>query len=61
MLKRSFDFIVSLIALLLLSPIFILIALLVLFTSRGGIFYIQKRVGKNFREFGIIKFRTMKP
>ena len=61
MLKRSFDLIVSLIALLLLSPIFILISLLVFFTSRGGIFYIQKRVGKNFREFGIIKFRTMKP
>jgi lipopolysaccharide/colanic/teichoic acid biosynthesis glycosyltransferase len=61
MLKRSFDFIVSLIALVLLSPIFILISLLVTVTSRGGIFYIQKRVGKNFREFGILKFRTMKP
>lgn len=61
MLKRSFDFIVSLIALILFSPLFILISLIVIVTSKGGIFYIQKRVGKNFREFGIIKFRTMKP
>ena len=61
MLKRSFDFIVSLIALILFSPLFILISLIVIVTSKGGIFYIQKRVGKNFHEFGIIKFRTMKP
>ena len=61
MLKRSFDFFVSLIALLILSPLLILISILVLLTSRGGIFFVQQRVGKNFREFGIIKFRTMKP
>ncbi len=61
MLKRGFDFIFSLIALIVLSPLFILISILVTVTSQGGIFYIQKRVGRNFHEFGILKFRTMKP
>ncbi len=61
MLKRSFDFIVSLVALIILSPLLMVIALLVIFDSKGGTFYIQTRVGKNFIPFGIIKFRTMKP
>jgi len=40
-------------------PLFIIIALLILCTSRGGIFYAQKRVGKQNKEFTLFKFRTM--
>ena len=58
-LKRIGDIIFSLIVLILGSPIFILIAILVKLSSPGSVFYIQKRVGRNYREFGCIKFRTM--
>ena len=58
-LKRIGDVIFSLLVLTLGSPIFILIGLLVKLSSSGPIFYIQKRVGRNCREFGCIKFRTM--
>ena len=58
-LKRIGDIIFSLIVLTLGSPIFISIAILVKLSSPGSVFYIQKRVGRNYREFGCIKFRTM--
>ena len=58
-LKRIGDIVFSLIVLTLGSPIFILIAILVKLSSPGSVFYIQKRVGRNHREFGCIKFRTM--
>ena len=58
-LKRIGDVIFSLLVLTLGSPIFILIGLLVKLSSPGSIFYIQKRIGRNYREFGCIKFRTM--
>ena len=58
-LKRIGDIVFSLIVLILGSPIFILIAILVKLSSPGSVFYIQKRVGRNYREFGCIKFRTM--
>ena len=58
-LKRIGDIIFSLLVLTLGSPIFILIGILVKSSSPGSIFYIQKRVGRNYREFGCIKFRTM--
>ena len=58
-LKRIGDVIFSLLVLTLGSPIFILIGILVKLSSPGSIFYIQKRVGRNYREFGCIKFRTM--
>jgi lipopolysaccharide/colanic/teichoic acid biosynthesis glycosyltransferase len=58
-LKRVGDIFFSLIVLTLGSPIFILIAILVKLSSPGSVFYIQKRVGRNYREFGCIKFRTM--
>ena len=58
-LKRIGDIIFSLIVLTLGSPIFILIGILVKLSSPGSVFYIQKRVGRNYREFGCIKFRTM--
>ena len=58
-LKRIGDVIFSLLVLTLGSPIFILIGILVKLSSPGPIFYIQKRVGRNYTEFGCIKFRTM--
>ena len=58
-LKRIGDIIFSFIVLTLGSPIFISIAILVKLSSPGSVFYIQKRVGRNYREFGCIKFRTM--
>ena len=58
-LKRIGDVIFSLIVITLGSPIFILIGILVKLSSPGSMFYIQKRIGRNYREFGCIKFRTM--
>ena len=58
-LKRIGDVIFSLLVLTLGAPIFVLIGILVKLSSPGSIFYIQKRVGRNYREFGCIKFRTM--
>lgn len=59
--KRLFDIISSLIGLGLFSPFFILICVLILVTSKGGIFYSQIRVGKGKKDFKLLKFRTMKP
>jgi lipopolysaccharide/colanic/teichoic acid biosynthesis glycosyltransferase len=58
-LKRSFDILVSLTALLLLSPLFLFIALAIRIESRGPIFYISKRAGRGYRIFNFFKFRTM--
>lgn len=59
MLKRVFDFLCSLIGLLLLSPVFICIAILIKLDSKGPVFYRQVRVGKENKDFRIFKFRTM--
>ena len=59
MMKRIFDIIVSLIALILLSPFFILISIILRFTGEGEIFYLQERVGYLNKPFKIIKFATM--
>jgi lipopolysaccharide/colanic/teichoic acid biosynthesis glycosyltransferase len=58
-LKRSFDILVSLTALFLLSPLFILIALAIRIESKGPTFYISKRAGRGYRIFNFFKFRTM--
>ncbi|MGI8893247.1 MAG: sugar transferase [Bacteroidia bacterium] len=58
-LKRIFDVLVSFIALIILSPLFLLIALYIMIDSKGNIFYKQKRVGKGSRLFELYKFRTM--
>lgn len=58
-LKRTFDVFASFFGLLVLSPILILIALLIVLTSSGGVFFRQVRVGRNGKEFRIFKFRTM--
>ncbi len=59
MLKRTFDILSSAGALLLLSPLFLLIALAVGLSSRGGIFYRQTRIGRYGKPFQLIKFRSM--
>jgi len=58
--KRVFDILGALSLLILLVPLQVVIALAVKLTSRGDIFYRQRRPGKNGREFLILKFRTMK-
>ncbi len=57
--KRIFDFGVSLIGILLLMPLFLIISLLILIDSKGGILYKQTRVGLNKVDFKLFKFRTM--
>lgn len=58
--KRLFDIICSVLALILLSPLFGLIAIIIKLESRGPVFYISKRVGTGYRVFDFYKFRTMK-
>jgi lipopolysaccharide/colanic/teichoic acid biosynthesis glycosyltransferase len=59
LIKRTMDIVGSLIALLLLIPIFALIAALVKLTSQGPVFYCQKRVGQYGKLFNFYKFRSM--
>jgi lipopolysaccharide/colanic/teichoic acid biosynthesis glycosyltransferase len=59
--KRAFDITSSSFVLLIGAPFFIIIAILIAVTSKGGIFFQQKRIGKGNKEFGLYKFRTMKP
>ncbi|MBQ2815377.1 MAG: sugar transferase [Clostridia bacterium] len=58
-LKRFFDILVSFLAILVLIIPFIIISIWISLDSKGSPFFIQKRVGKNNIDFGIIKFRTM--
>lgn len=58
-MKRIFDFVVSLVGLLIVTPVFLVIAILNLVDSKGGVFYRQVRVGKDNKDFRIFKFRTM--
>jgi lipopolysaccharide/colanic/teichoic acid biosynthesis glycosyltransferase len=57
--KRIFDFIASLIGLILLSPFLVIIGVLVKISDKGPVFYRSKRVGQNFKPFYLLKFRTM--
>ena len=58
-IKRIFDFILSLLAIIVLLPIFLIIAIIVRIDSKGPAFYVQKRIGLNGKLFKIYKFRTM--
>lgn len=58
-IKRFFDFILSLIALIILSPVFLIISIAIKIDSKGPVFFLQERLGKNGKVFKIIKFRTM--
>jgi lipopolysaccharide/colanic/teichoic acid biosynthesis glycosyltransferase len=55
------DFVLASVALLVLSPFFLMAALAIIMESRGGAFFSQMRVGKNGKLFRMIKFRTMYP
>lgn len=57
--KRFLDIFCSLLAIIVFSPLYIIIAILVKCTSKGPIFFKQKRIGKNKKIFYILKFRTM--
>jgi len=58
-LKRTFDLVVAALAITLLSPLWLLIALLIKLDSKGAVFYTQERVGMDGRLFLLYKFRTM--
>lgn len=58
-LKRGFDIIFSSLGLIILSPLFLIIILIIKTGSKGPVFFTQTRVGKDGKEFKIIKFRTM--
>jgi lipopolysaccharide/colanic/teichoic acid biosynthesis glycosyltransferase len=58
-MKRLLDLLFSAIGLLLLSPLFIVVAAFILLDSRGGAFYLQERTGQGGLPFRLIKFRTM--
>ena len=58
--KRLIDIVLSLLGIVLLSPLLLLIALLIKLDSKGPVLFRQKRVGKNKKYFYILKFRTMK-
>lgn len=60
-MKQTFDFIFSLLGLLLLCPLFIIIAIMIKLDSSGGVIYRSRRTGKNQKIFLIYKFRTMYP
>ncbi len=59
-MKRAFDILFSLGGLIILSPLLLMIAIIVKSDSKGDIIYKQKRVGKNNKDFGLLKFRTMR-
>ena len=58
--KRLIDFLISLLGFIVLSPLFLILCLLIKITSKGPIFFKQKRVGIHKTYFDILKFRTMK-
>jgi lipopolysaccharide/colanic/teichoic acid biosynthesis glycosyltransferase len=59
-LKRAIDITAAVIALTLLSPLFIIVAILIKLENKGPIFYKSKRVGQNYKIFDFYKFRSMR-
>jgi Undecaprenyl-phosphate glucose phosphotransferase len=59
-IKRSFDLVMSALALLLISPLLLVLAIAVKVTSRGPVLYRQARLGRDHQSFSMLKFRTMK-
>jgi len=58
-IKRAFDIVLSLVGLIILTPLFLVISIILKFTGEGEVFYFQKRVGYKNRIFEIWKFATM--
>lgn len=59
-MKRLFDIFFSLIGLVICFPLFIVISILIKLDSKGPVFFIQERIGRNLKPFKVYKFRTMK-
>lgn len=59
-MKRIFDTVFSFIGLIILLPLFLLFAIIIAVDSGFPVFYLQKRIGKDGKDFSLIKFRTMK-
>ena len=60
-MKRVFDVLFSFVGIIILLPIYIIISLLIIIDSKGGILYKQERTGKGDKIFKVFKFRTMRP
>lgn len=60
-LRRLFDMVCAAFGIVILSPIFFIIGLAIKFEDGGNIFYSQRRMGKGFKEFRLLKFRSMIP
>lgn len=60
-MKRTFDIVASGLGLIILSPVFIILAIWIKADSRGPVFYRQVRVGRKNRDFRLFKFRSMRP
>lgn len=58
--KRIIDFFISFIAIICLSPLFLIIPLLIKLETKGPAFFLQERLGRNGKVFQIIKFRSMR-
>ena len=59
-MQRTFNFFISLIFLIIFSPIFLLVGIFIKINSKGPVFFTQDRIGKNNEIFKLYKFRTMK-
>lgn len=57
--KRWFDILFSLLVMIIISPVLFLISILIIFSDGWPVFYIQERVGRGGKIFGLVKFRTM--
>ncbi len=59
-IKRVFDFLLSLISIIVLSWLIVILIILIRLTSKGPILFYQRRIGRDMKEFNMIKFRTMR-
>ena len=59
LIKRIFDFILSLIGIAIMSPLFLIISIMIKFDTKGPVFFKQRRIGLNGKPLYIYKFRTM--
>lgn len=59
--KRLFDILLAFFALILLLPLMVVLAAWIALDSRGGVFFLQERIGRNGIPFQLVKFRTMRP
>lgn len=57
--KAIMDFIIALLSLIALSPLFLVVAIAIKIDSKGPVFFVHKRIGKNGKEFSCVKFRSM--